>query len=111
MNEEITEEEIKKVYRNSILLSIDKIMNDLKIGKLPNAEPTILDNGYGVGMSLDYFNDKRKNIRHIYITNPNGKIDPAIADTLALRILGEGYVFIDLMSLKGIIHYMKEEMS
>ena len=107
---DITEEDIKKVINNSIPLPFEKILINLKIGKLPMVEPIILSNGYGVGMSNDYYNDEKvnRNIRHLYVSNPNGNIDPAIADNIALRILGDDFIFIEPMSTKGIFHYMKE---
>ncbi len=112
MKEEITEEEIKNIYRNSILLPFSKILDNLNIGKMPNVKPIILKNGYGIGMSIEYDDKKEKinrKIIHVYISHPNGKIDPAIADILALKVLGKGYIFIDLMSTNQIFHYMKEE--
>lgn len=107
MTNDITDEDIKKVLNSSINLSFEQIFADLKIGKLPNVEPIILSNGYGAGMSIDY--DKKRKIRHIYISNPIGEIDPAIADKIAMRILGNGSVFIGPMSTKGVFHYMKED--
>ena len=110
MKEDITEEEIKRLYDNAVELPFDKIFADLKKGKLPNIEPMILNNGYGVGMSLDYDEKNNRKIKHIYISNPNGKIDPAIADTLATRILGKDCIFIDPMSKNNLFHYMKDHI-
>lgn len=114
MKEEITDEEVKKVYANSISMPVEKIIYDLQNGKLPYADPIILSNGYGVGMSLDCLTDRKgtnREIKHIYVINKNGNIDPAIADILALRILGDGYIFIDIISTNKVYHYMKEDVN
>ena len=42
MKEDITEEEIKRLYDNAVELPFDKIFADLKNGKLPNVESMIL---------------------------------------------------------------------
>lgn len=109
---DITEEDIRKVKNNSVRLPFEKIMSDLKIGKMPAVEPIILSNGYGVGISLDYYKNEKanRNLKHLYISNPNGNIDPAIADYIASRILGEDFIFIEPMSTKDIFHYMKENL-
>ena len=54
--------------------------------------------------------DATSDAKHVIgsATNPNGDIDPAIADTIALRILGDDFIFIEPMSTKVIFHYMKE---
>ena len=105
--DEITDEDVKKVLDSTMEMSLENIKAILKRGELPVVKPVLLSNQYTAGMSLDVY--EKTKVRHMSVANSRGITDPAIADMIALRILGKGFQYIGPMNLKNVFHYMKVE--
>jgi len=101
----LNEDEIKKVRKSMITISIGNVGEMIKKGGIV---PTDLSNGYSASLSLDVI---RENLRmiHLSVSNKNGKTNVKIAKHIADDIIGEGSEMIGAMNLKNVLHFMKIE--
>ena len=101
----LTDEEIKKVRRSLVTISIGNVHKMIKGGGI---KPMLLGNGYKVSFSLDVV---RENLRllHLSVSNTKGVTDTNVAQSIAKDVIGEDVQMIGLMNIKNVIHFMKEE--
>jgi hypothetical protein len=101
----LTGEEIKKVRRSLVTISIGNVHKIIKGGGI---KPILLDNGYKVSFSLDVV---RENLRllHLSTSNTKGVTDVNIAQSIAKDVIGEDFQIVGSMNVKNVIHFMKVE--
>ncbi len=101
----LTDEEIKKVRRNIVTISLGNVQNMIRSG---GVKGTLLGNGYIVSFSLDIM---RENLRllHLSVSDTKGETDVGIARSIAKDVIGEDVQMIDSMNVKNVIHFMKAE--
>lgn len=101
----LTDEEIKKVRKSIVTISIGNVHEMIKDGGI---KPIHLSNGYVTSLSLDVV---RENLRyfHLSVSNKRGDTDTEIAKSIASDIIGKGYQTMGPMNLKNVIHFMKIE--
>lgn len=102
----LSEDEIKKVKDGIVILTIEEILQTLATGKIKIINPTMLNNGYVVGYSIEHIRPDLI-IHHISVSNTKGLADPADAEHIARDILGKEYKSIGPMNLKNVLHFMK----
>lgn len=101
----LTEDEIKKIKDGAVTISLQDALQ-LSKGNIKIIKPTLLNNGYKVGYSIEMLRPDLGN-HHISVSNSNGVTDPAEAECIARDFLGEGYKLIGSMNLKNVLHFMK----
>jgi len=101
----LTDEEIKKVRRSLVTVSIGNVQEMIKSGGI---KPILLDNGYMVSLSLDVV---RENLRllHMSTSNTRGVTDINVAQSIAKDVIGKDVQTIGAMNAKNVIHFMKVE--
>jgi hypothetical protein len=101
----LTDEEIKKVRRGLVVVSLSNVNEMIKSGGI---KPTFLSNGYMVSLSLDVV---RENLRmlHLSTSNMKGSTDINVAQSIAKDVIGEDVQMIGSMNVKNVIHFMKVE--
>ena len=101
----LTDEEIKKVRKNIVTISLGNVQNMIRSGGI---KPTHLDNGYRISFSLGIM---RENLRllHLSVSNTKGATDIGIAQSIAKDVIGEDVQMVGSMNVKNIIHFMKAE--
>lgn len=102
----LTDEDIKKVWDNIIVVSIDNVSAMLAGGGI---KVFPMSNGYTASLSLDVLSE-RISIYHLSVNSSNGKPDSNIANRMAQQILGNGYKMLTVGKLSGCIQFMKEKI-
>ena len=105
MKRELNDDDIKRVWENLIVVSIDNVADFIAGG---GVKPVVMSNGYIAGLSIDILNE-RISMYHLSINNPNGKTGIVTAQKMAYEIFGEGYVQLDRQSISGCIQFIKEK--
>lgn len=101
----LTDEDIKKVWENIIIVTLDNV-TDLIAGG--GVKPVIMSNGYMASMTIDVLGE-RVSIYHLSINNPKGKTGIVTAQKMAYEIFGEGYTQLDMKTISGCIQFIKEK--
>lgn len=101
----LTDEEIKKVRRSLVTISLGNVHEMIKGGGI---KPMLLGNGYKISFSLDVV---RENLRllHLSVSNTKGVTDTNVAQSIAKDVIGEDVQTIGSMNIKNVIHFMKVE--
>lgn len=102
----LTKEEIKKIKDAVIVLTLGDAIQILETGKIKIVSPTLLNNGYLVGYSIEHIR-LGLDVHHISVSNPKGITDPAEAEHIAKDFLGEGYKSMGPMNLKNVLHFVR----
>ncbi len=101
----LEEEDIKKVWNNVVIVSIENVMGLINKG---GVKPVLLSNGYMASLSIDIINNEIRPL-HLSISNPSGLTDAAEGDIIANDILGEGCKYMGIMYNTNCVHFMKIE--
>ena len=101
----LAEEEIRRVRRSIITISLDNVDKLIKNG---GVKPVLLNNGYEASLSLDVI---RENLRmiHFSVYNKKGITDIETSQLIADDIIGNGSQMIGSMYAKNVFHFMKME--
>ena len=101
----LKEEDIKKVWNNVVIISIENVIGLIKKG---GAKPVLLSNGYTASLSVDIINKEIRPL-HLSISNPSRSTDAAESDIIANDILGEGCKYMGIVYNSKCVHFMKIE--
>lgn len=101
----LTDEDIKKVWENMIIVTLDNV-TDLIAGG--GVKPVIMSNGYMVSMTIDILSENIS-MYHLSINNPKGNTGIVTAQKMAYDIFGEGYVQLKMKTISGCIQFIKEK--
>ena len=101
----LTEEEVKKVRKSIMTISLSNVHKMIESGGI---KPTFLSNGYATSLSLDVM---RENLRiiHLSVYNTKGNTDIEMAKSITSDVIGEEYQMIGPLNRKNVIHFMKVE--
>lgn len=100
----LADEDIKKVWENIIIITLDNVEDFITGG---GVKPVIMSNGYNASMSIDILSE-HKSIYHLSINNPKGKTGIVTAQKMAYEIFGEiGYTQLDIENISGCIQFIK----
>lgn len=101
----LTDEDIKKVWDNIKIITLDNVEDFIKSG---GVKPVIMGNGYMTSMTIDILSENLS-MYHLSINNPKGKTGIVTAQKMAYEIFGEGYVQLDMKNISGCIQFIKEK--
>lgn len=102
----LTDEDIKKVWENIIIITMDNVADFIAGG---GVKPVVMSNGYNAAMTIDILSE-RISIYHLSINNPKGKTGIVTAQKMAYEIFGEvGYTQLDIENISGCIQFIKEK--
>lgn len=102
----LTDDDVKKVWDNIVIISIDNVSDMLAGGGI---KALSLSNGYSASLSLDILSE-RISMYHLSVNSPNGKPDSNISNRIAQQILGNGYKMLTVGKLSGCIQFIKEKV-
>ena len=105
MKRELDDDDIKRVWENLIIVSLDNVADFIKSGGVKSVN---MSNGYLAGLSIDVLSENIS-MYHLSIKNPKGKTGIVKAQKMAYEIFGEGYVKLDRQSISGCIQFIKEK--
>lgn len=100
----LTDEDIKKVWEDMKIITLDNVGYFIKGG---GVKPVIMSNGYMASMTIDVLSENIS-MYHLSINNPKGKTGIVTAQKMAYEIFGEGYVQLDMESVSGCVQFIKE---
>jgi hypothetical protein len=98
----LTDDDIKKVWENLMVVSLDTVTDFIKGG---GVKPITMSNGYNAAITIDVLSE-HISMYHLSIHNPKGKTGTVKAQQMAYEILGEGYVQLST-SISGNIQFIK----
>lgn len=101
----LTEDDIRKVWDDIIVLNLDNVIDFIAKG---GSKPVAMSNGYVASLSLDILSED-KSIYHLSVSNPNGIVKIDTAQRMAHDILGEGYTPLTIGPLSGCHQFIKEK--
>lgn len=101
----LTDEDIKKVWDNIRIITLDNVADFIAGGGI---KPVIMSNGYMASMTIDILSE-RISIYHLSVNNPKGKTAIVTAQKMAYEIFGEGYTKLDMKTISGCIQFVKEK--
>lgn len=100
----LTEDEIKKVWDSITTISVDNVFDMIESG---GVKPVAMSNGYVAALTMDIISEHV--IYHLSISNPNGKTDLCMVNSMAQDILGDEYELLTIGQLSGCIQFIKME--
>lgn len=92
----LTDEDIKKVWENIKIITLDNVEDFIKGG---GVKPVIMSNGYNASMTIDVLSEN----------NPKGQTGIVTAQKMAYEIFGEGYTQLDMKTISGCAQFIKEK--
>lgn len=101
----LTDEDIKKVWENIKIITLDNVADFIAGGGI---KPIIMINGYNTSMTIDVLSENIS-MYHLSINNPKGKTGIVTAQKMAYEIFGEGYTQLDMKTVSGCIQFIKEK--
>lgn len=101
----LTDEDIKKVWENIKIITLDNVKDFIAGG---GVKPVIMSNGYMASMTIDVLSE-RISIYHLSVNNPKGKTGIVTAQKMAYEIFGEGYTQLDMKTISGCMQFVKEK--
>lgn len=101
----LTDEDIKKVWENMIIVTLGNVADFIAGG---GVKPIIMSNGYMASMTIDVLSENIS-MYHLSINNPKGKTGLVTAQKMAYEIFGEGYVQLDVKTISGCIQFIKKK--
>lgn len=99
----LTDEDIKKVWENIKIITLDNVADFIAGG---GVKPIVMINGYIASMTIDVLSE-RISIYHLSVNNPKGKTRIVTAQKMAYEILGGGYTKLDMETISGCIQFIK----
>lgn len=102
----LTQADIQKIKEGVVIITLEDALRTVASGRIKVIKPTLLDNGYKVGYSIEKPRETL-DVHHISVFNPKGITDPAEAECIARDFLGEGYKAIGSMNLKNVLHFLR----
>ncbi len=102
----LTEAEIKNIKEGAVTITLQDALQTLSTEKIKIIKPTLLNNGYKVGYSIELL-QPGLDVHHISVSNSKGVTDPAEAECIARDFLGDGYELIGSLNLKNVLHFIK----
>ena len=105
MKRELNDDDIKRVWENIIIITLDNVADFIRGGGI---KPITMSNDYQTGLSIDILNENIS-MYHLSIKNPKGNTGIVKAQKMAHEILGEGYIRLDRQSISGTIQFIKEK--
>lgn len=102
----LTDDDIKKVWENIKIITLDNVEDFIKSGGI---KPVIMSNGYNTSMTIDVLSENIS-LYHLSINNPKGKTGDVTAQKMAYEIFGEGYVQLNMKTISGCIQFIKEKV-
>lgn len=106
MKKELNDDDIKRVWENLVVITLDNIAGFLEGG---GVKPVYMSNGYVASLSIDVLSE-RISMYHLSVNNPKGETGIVKAQKMAHEIFGEGYVQLDRRSISGCIQFIKEKI-
>ena len=104
----LTEDEIRKIKEGAVIITLESAMQAVATRRIKVIHPTLLNNGYKVGYSIEIeLLEPGFEIHHISVSNSKGITDPADAECIARDFLGDGYKVLGSMHVKNVIHFIK----
>jgi hypothetical protein len=100
----LTDEDIKRVWENMIIVTLDNVTDFIAGG---GVKPVIMSNGYIASMTIDILSENIS-MYHLSINNPKGKTGIVTAQKMAYEIFGEGYTQLDMKTISGCVQFIKE---
>jgi hypothetical protein len=100
----LTDEDIKRVWENMIIVTLDNVADFIAGG---GVKPVIMSNGYIASMTIDILSENIS-MYHLSINNPKGKTGIVTAQKMAYEIFGEGYTQLDMKTISGCVQFIKE---
>lgn len=101
----LTDEDIKKVWENIKIITLDNVKDFIAGG---GVKPVIMNNGYMASLTIDVLSE-RISIYHLSVNNPKGKTWIVTAQKMAYEIFGEGYTQLDMKTISGCMQFVKEK--
>lgn len=102
----LTDEDIKKVWENIIIIALDNVEDFIAGG---GVKPVVMSNGYNASMTIDVLSEYIS-IYHLSINNPKGKTGIVTAQKMAYEIFGEGYIQLSAAeTISGCIQFIKRK--
>ena len=105
MKRVLTDEDIKKVWENIKIITLDNVADFIAGG---GVKPVVMSNGYNASMTIDVLSENIS-MYHLSINNPKGKTSDVKAQKMAYEIFGEGYTQLDMKTISGCIQFIKEK--
>ncbi len=96
----LIDEDIKRVWENLKVLTIDNVDNFIAVKSIS------MSNGYIAALSLDVLSED-VSMYHLSVSNPKGKVSVVTAQKMAFEILGEGYTVFTIGKLSGCHQFIK----
>ena len=105
MKRELNDDDIKRVWENLMIVTLDSVADFIAGGGIKSIA---MSNGYLAGLSIDILSDNIS-MYHLSIKNPKGKTGIVKAQKMVHEIFGEGYIKLDRQSISGCIQFIKEK--
>lgn len=102
----LTDEDIKKVWENVMIVTLDNVTDFIAGGGI---KPVIMSNGYMASMTIDVLSENIS-MYHLSINNPKGKTGIVTAQKMVYEIFGGGYVQLNMKTISGCIQFIKEKV-
>ena len=105
MKRVLTDEDIKKVWENIIIVTLDSVADFIAGG---GVKPVIMSNGYMASMTIDVISENIS-LYHLSVNNPKGQTGIVTAQKMAYEIFGEGYTQLNMETISGCVQFIKKK--